>query len=262
MAKYDETEDQLNVSFGTGWNYYMFLFYENQSVEDYEYDDLPSVLSRYVPDTSTYIYYEDFEDGDISAWTLIDANNDGLNWELVGEPGIKTYSGSYVLMSASYTDAGAVQPDNWAFTPAIELTSDNHLSFWMCAQDPEWPEEHFAAYVIDTTPNSKNLASCTVLVEETQMDGNGYHQYVAKIPSSFDGKTVHIGFRHFNCYDMFRLNLDDVGVTEGAPSKSAAPARPARAAQAVKSAAPAMLSGKAGKQQRIPLGDMSIRKER
>ena len=256
---YDEDADVIKIT--TSLELYVFITYDASGQRiDFDYDDIPTMLTRFIPDTSTYIYYEDFEGGDISAWTLIDANNDGYNWELAGG-GVKAHSGSYILTSASYdNDSGAIQPDNWAFTPAIELTSDNYLSFWMCAQDPNYAEEHFAAYIIDSAPTSKNLASCTVLVEETQMDGNGYHRYSAKIPSSFDGKTVYIGFRHFNCYDMFRLNLDDVGITEGAPSKSAAPARPALAAHAVKSAAPAMRPGKPGKQHRIPLKDNSYRK--
>ena len=262
-AVYDEDEDVINIA-PSSIEYYMFIYYDAyDQMFDYDYATIPAVLTRYVPDTTTYIYYEDFESGDISAWTLIDANNDGFNWELSDESGFKTYSGSYALTSASYdNNFGPLEPDNWVFTPAIELTSDNYLSFWMCAQDPNWPEEHFAAYIIDSAPTSANLESCTVLVGETQMDGNGYHRYVAKIPSSFDGKTVYFGFRHFNCYDMFRLNLDDVGITEGAISTSAAPARPAPAAKAVQSAAPVMQLGKPGKQQRIPLKSLSYRKEK
>ena len=167
-----------------------------------------------------YIYYEDFENGDVRDWTFIDANGDGYNWELPDDPDYNALSGSHILTSASFIngEGAPVEPDNWAFTPPIKLTSDNYLSFWMCAQDPNWPEEHFAAYIIDSPPTSDNLDDCTVLVEETQMDGNGYHQYIAKIPSEFDGKIVYIGFRHFNCCDQFQLNLDDVSVTKGDPS--------------------------------------------
>ena len=262
QALYDETEDQLAVSIGSGWRYYMFLFYEDQEVYDYVFDTLPSVLSRYVPDSSTYIFYEDFESADISAWTLVDANEDGDNWSLSTGSGIRTYSGSYVLSSQSYGSSGAVQPDNWAFTPAIKLTSDNYLSFWVTAQDPSYPAEHFAAYITDTAPSASTLDNCTVLVEEQQLDGNGYRHVTAQIPSSFDGKTVYIGIRHFNCYDEFRINLDDVGVTEGTPTKSAAPALSAFSAQPVKATVPTTLPGKPGKRQGMPLKATSSRKER
>ncbi|MBQ2230054.1 MAG: hypothetical protein II424_06520, partial [Bacteroidales bacterium] len=59
--------------------------------------------------------------------------------------------------------------------------------------------------------------------------------FIVKIPSSFEGKTVYVGFRHFNCTDMFRFNLDDVGISSGEPVISTkAAAAPARKASAVK----------------------------
>lgn len=224
---YDKGENKINISPRNAFEYYMFITYLNEERQDYAYEALPSSLVPYVPDTSTYIYQEDFEDFDGSAWTLIDADGDGHCWETANNH--HTYSGDIALTSASYDSANlvALNPDNWAFTPAITLTSDNYLSFWVGAQDIDWPYEHYAVYITDKVPNEENLSDCAVLLPEHEYpEGDpadatedGYYQrYVIQIPSEYDGKDVYIGFRHFNCTDMFYFNLDYVAVSEGAPS--------------------------------------------
>ena len=192
----------------------------------------------YVPDTATYIYYEDFESDISASWTFIDADGDGYLW---GWKDVNTYSGDYALASYSYDNATytPLHPDNWAFTPPVTLTSNNYLSFWVRGQDPSYPYEHYAVYITDEAPTADNLSGCTVLLEEQEypngnyvaLAGDGYYQrYVLPIPASFEGKTVYVGFRHFNCSDMFCLALDDVAIAEGnpvssAPAPSPAPAR-------------------------------------
>lgn len=235
-ASYDETEDQLNITPGTGLIYYLFMYYEDQEVVDYDLDEFPSVLTRYEPDPTAYIYFEDFEEG-ADDWTLLDADGDGYGWMYnnseSGGYKLSAHSGSGVLFSQSY-NGSALTPDNWAFTPAISLTSDNYLSFWVVAQDPDWADEHYAAYITETAPSTDNLADCTVLLKEQVCSGD-YNRHIIQIPSDFNGKTVYIGFRHFNCTDMFYINLDDVGVSEGAPITSKAPAfAPAKKAAAPK----------------------------
>ena len=54
------------------------------------------------------------------------------------------------------------------------------------------------------------------------------------IPAEFEGKAVYIGFRHFNCTDMFWLNLDDVAISEGNPLGGAKSAPAIRKAAAPK----------------------------
>ena len=181
--------------------------------------------SIYVPEPVTVPCLWDFEEN-AKDWTLIDADQDGYNWFRQGSEGsgINANSGYCVLSSQSYTNnSGALTPDNWAFTPPVILTSDNYLSFWVVGQDPSWAEEHFAVYITETAPSVDNLEACIELLAEQESSGT-YQSYAVQIPSSFDGKTVYIGFRHFNCTDMFVLNLDDVSITEGAPATSKAPA--------------------------------------
>ena len=217
----------MNILPDNDYIYYIWLNYTDQSYTGQEgYASLPDVLKPYKPDTTSYLFFEDFEEDVSGTWTFIDADGDGYGWMYnnseSGGYKLSAYSGSGVLFSQSYNGA-ALTPDNWAFTPAISLTSDNYLSFWVVAQDPDWADEHYAAYITETAPSTDNLADCTVLLKEQVCSGD-YNRHIIQIPDDFYGKTVYIGFRHFNCTDMFYINLDDVGVSEGAPVTSKAPA--------------------------------------
>ncbi len=225
-ALYDKGNNQLSITHESYNPYIDFFTYEGQTMTDDVYEEIPVSLIPYVPDTATYLYYEDFEGDNSSSWTFIDADGDGNLWSR--ESTLHTYSGGYALTSASYDTRtyNILYPDNWAFTPPVTLTSNNYLSFWVRAQDPNYPAEHYAVYITDDAPTAANLGDCTVLLAEQEypngnyvaLAGDGYYQrYVIQIPSSFDGKTVYIGFRHFNCSDQFQLTLDDVAVAQGNP---------------------------------------------
>lgn len=185
------------------------------------------------------VFSEDFEEEGVdAAWTLIDADGDGYVWAQSISESLSCHSGIGIFQSASYiNDIGALTPDNWAFTPAISFTSGNYLSFWVTAQDLSYVAEHYAVYIIGEAPSADNLSSATKLFESTYPDnapvqevsvgGRVYQRFVLEIPSAFANKTGYIGFRHFNCTDMFYLNLDDVCVTEGYPvASSSAPKKP------------------------------------
>ena len=262
-AVYDEDADALRIYPDNAYVGFVWLLYVDQAVDNYfnYWTSIPSVLEPYVPETTDYIYFTDFESG-ADDWTFIDADGDGYCWEPSAASGIKCRSGVAVLASASYNNnEGPLTPDNWAFTPAVRLTEDNYLSFWVTAQDQSWAAEHYAVYITDVTPALDNLGGCTVLLAEQEYPNgkpvetgeDGYQRFVVPIPSSFDGKTVFIGFRHFNCTDMFRFNLDDVGISNGAPATNgnqvSAPERktsglmkPGRS-EAVKSPRPSFANG-------------------
>ena len=180
-----------------------------------------------LPEPEVPTWLENF-DATLTGWTYIDSDGDGYGWQVgSSNVGFTTHSGTGLLYSQSYdSNHGALTPDNWAFTPGITLTSGNYLSFWIAAQDPDYPEEHYAVYITDQAPNASNLTSCVKLHEET-IDGadaatpvetmDKYRHFVIAIPSQFANKTVYIGFRHFNCTDIFYLNLDDVAIYDKNP---------------------------------------------
>ena len=180
------------------------------------------------------VFFEDFEDqSHLDNWTFIDRDNDGYMWSyLVSNEGqYIVHSGSASLSSESYTNVTyeALTPDNWIFTPVISLpANDCYVSLWVCPQDSGYPLEHFGIYVSEIKPGTVDPLTNSTMIHQstitkgspvkTEIVGHGKHElHIAKIPDSFKGKSVYIGVRHFSSYDQYRINLDDVSVTEGYP---------------------------------------------
>ena len=174
----------------------------------------------------TPVLSENFENGIPTGWTQIDANNDNYVWEHSSNPvsyhnsGVNLagtgHNGSdgYVL-SGSYSNASgqAITPDNWLITPSITLNGAATLSFWVCSQDASYSAEHYGVY-ISTTDNT-NTSAFTLLQEWTigqSREQTAWENHTVNL-SAYNGETVYIAFRHFNCNDEFILNLDDVTIT-------------------------------------------------
>ncbi len=201
------------------------VYWEREALES---GNLPMVIwnLRYRPYDSSpapeYPYYLwDFEEAQNSdnslqnGWTSIDADGDGYTWYHLNTAGgvYNCHSGYGHLTSASYFGA-ALSPDNWLVSPEVVL--NGQLSFWACGQDPSWAKEHFAAYVTVGDPN--DLSSYVALSDVIEATGT-CTEYTFDL-SEYEGQTGHIAIRHFNCYDMFRLNIDDVAI--GNPANRAA----------------------------------------
>lgn len=186
------------------------------------------------------LFFEDFEDGSfVDTWTFIDADGDGRNWVQIPELGGINGSDGMLISQLYDNNFGILHPDNWAFTPAIPLSDiDNILSFWITAQDKDYPNEHYAVYIAEEIPSGENLASqCTILMEQT-FAPKTWQNICISLPDSFRDKTVHIGFRHFDCSDQYFLDLDDVKVEAGNPKAVAAPLQKTRSARAGSSSSP------------------------
>ena len=183
------------------------------------------------------LFSEDFEDiNTLAEWMLLDMDGDGYYWGYDANENFAAHSGTGKLVSQSYdNDEGPLTPDNWVFTSSIRLaSSDNYLSFWLCPQDASYAQEHYAAYVTETNPETMTdpVSECTKLVEGTLTKGyttsalvapsasGNWENIVVKLPEAFNGKNVYIAFRHFDCTDWFYINLDDVLVTKGEPEAS------------------------------------------
>ena len=164
---------------------------------------------------SSVIIQEGFDNATVpTGWTAIDADGDGHNWGEAGDlyQGFAGHTGLGISSASYISNVGALTPDNWLITPAISLTNNSTLTFWVAAQDASWADEHYGVYISTTGTSTSNF---TLLFEE-DMDANGgsrtQGQWKQKIVnlSAYTGQTVYIAFRHFGCTDQFWLNLDDV----------------------------------------------------
>lgn len=174
------------------------------------------------------LFSENFDSGMPTGWTQIDANNDNYGWDHSSNPASYFVAGTDLsgsghnsstgfVLSGSYTNVSqtAITPDNWLITPAITLTGNADLSFYVCGQDANYSAEHYGVYI--TTGSGTTTAEFTLLFEET-LDANGGSRvqgawgHKTYSLASYTGQTVRIAFRHFNCNNEFVLNLDDVEV--------------------------------------------------
>lgn len=168
-----------------------------------------------------------------NGWTTIDADGDGYTWYVLtanestdifghdGEPGLAT--------SASYAST-ALTPDNYLVSPKMKL--DGSLTFYANAQDASWAAEHFGVAV--STASATDPADFTMVQtwdmtaapelatpvanapagafrSARRVQGNWY-QYEVDL-SGYAGAEGYVAIRHFDCTDMFRLNVDDITLT-------------------------------------------------
>ena len=125
-------------------------------------------------------------------------------------------------------------------SPQVQL--GGQLRFYACAQDASYAAEHFGV-AVSTTGNTS--ASAFTMVQEWTMsakgDNNGkpvalntrsgraqgtWYEFNVDL-SAYAGQTGYIALRHFNCSDMFYLDVDDITIAEA--GRAVAEAEPTRA---------------------------------
>lgn len=209
--------------------YYLLNMYDGSVIWDNEgytwgsgkyYARAVRTVSGNVSGGSEFFY--DFEDATYGFWTMIDADGDGFHWQLVsstsGIPG--NNNSSYCMSSASFDKwSGPLNPDNFLVSPKVSIVHGSTLSYYVCAQDENFAQEHYAIAI--STSGNVNPNDFTIVFEETltsknvsqgirgtNEQGNWYKRMIDL--SNYAGQDVYIAFRHFNCTDMYRINIDDI----------------------------------------------------
>ncbi len=160
-------------------------------------------------------YFE--SDEELEGWSALDNDGDGYNWFWAyGEYAAPdAYEGAGWMGSYSYYSGlskQALTPDNYLFTPAIELPEgESTLSFFAAGLDSSYCKEHFAVYIAPA--DAENLSQLVEIMPETET-GRRYTNYCVDL-TEYAGQEVIIAFRHFNCTDMYTLRLDQVEIFEG-----------------------------------------------
>ena len=163
-------------------------------------------------DGYAFDFENDYVEGRLVNWTVIDADGDGYNWTLspIGE-GYGYNQSDGVVLSYSYSNySGALDPDNYLVSPKLSITANNHyVTFYAAALDEAYPADHFGLAVSNTTAT----ASAFTLLQEWTMSAKqgGWYEYTVDL-NSYVGQEVYIAIRHFNCPDNFCLCVDNVFV--------------------------------------------------
>lgn len=174
-------------------------------------------------------FTESFENGIPSSWAHIDADGDGHFWFLgsVLMPPPLTFfprTGEEMICSESYSNmvgVGVLHPDNYIVTHKLAIGQGATFTFWACAQQREYPNEHFGVAV--STGSQTEPADFT-MVQEWTLSPKGekahgeWHEYSVDL-SAYAGQEVYVAIRHFNCSDNFYINVDDVEFVSGIPTE-------------------------------------------
>ncbi len=159
------------------------------------------------PEAGDAIYSFDFETDPLAAgWKFVDLDNDNYNWAWNSNYSTAN-DGVGVITSYSYQN-GARQPDNWAVTPAIDLSNVENasFSFWAKSMLSSWPET-YAIYAGTTD----DVAEMTMISEDANSP-SGWMQITASL-ADFEGESnVYVAIRHYNCYDEYAIVVDTVNV--------------------------------------------------
>ena len=138
-----------------------------------------------------------------TGWTAIDDDGDGYCWGTIKDR--NAHSGNGVAASASWIDgpeAGALSPDNWLISPALDLRGELHV--WLRGQNENNCYEHYAICVSLAGTDPEDFI-------ELQPEDDATPEYKEQVLdlSTFDGQKGYIAIRHFNCTDMMSLHVDD-----------------------------------------------------
>ena len=144
-----------------------------------------------------------------SGWTIFNQDTDtgvATNW-------VRFSDGSNGLMASfSWYNNVVYTPNNYAFSPAINLTSYTgpiKLSYKHSAPNPAWDLETYTLYV---TTSPTVAAATTVLHSQPTMEGINALTEITFDISSYAGQTIYLCFRHHNVSDQYYLYIDDIKV--------------------------------------------------
>ena len=179
-------------------------------------------------------FSEDFEQGLPEGWTTIDGGEpQGYGWQQgsvkLGSTGNGHNGSDDFMLSESYdNNYGVVYPDNYLISPQVNFGSTSVFSFYASAQDAVYAAEHFGVAISTTgntdasdfttiqewTMTAKGGGAPTSVTRSGNRDQGNWYQYTVDL-SAYAGQTGYVAIRHFNCSDMFYLNVDDVELTSG-----------------------------------------------
>ena len=174
-----------------------------------------------------------FSDGTLDGWRSLDADGDSYGWyntaEMIGSG--YGYKDDYCAMSYSsysyFTENGnqynlPLTPDNYLVTEKkYTITESSQLSFMVCALDPQYSAEHYGVAI--TMADNASAEDFFTIFEET-IENDKLGEWDGMTPqtewvlrtidlSKYAGEEVYIAIRHFNCFDQFAINVDDIALT-------------------------------------------------
>ncbi|HZW78206.1 MAG TPA: choice-of-anchor J domain-containing protein [Flavobacteriaceae bacterium] len=191
-----------------------------------------AVQAQHVLFEDDFESYDDFAISDVGDWTLTDVDGSntygmqGIQWPNAYQPmafmvfnswetqpalspgsGWEAYSGDKCMTSFAAVNA----PNNdWMISPAITLgTSQNLLSFWAKATDPQYGDEKFN---VGISTSGTDVNSFT-FIDQNLVPDSDWEEFTFDL-DNYAGQTVYIAINHV-ANDQWGFQVDDFKVTAG-----------------------------------------------
>lgn len=164
------------------------------------------------PDVLGESFSFNFNDGSLEGWKTKDADGDFRNWKMSGA-GVPGIDGTNCIYSESWdmSSNSALTPDNYIYTDGLyTITENSVLSFYAKPLETGFYMEHYGVVVSTDGINFTTLWQHTVSVNEA---ANWTLQTVDL--SSYAGRNVYVGLRHFNCSNEHAICIDNIELTSG-----------------------------------------------
>ena len=172
------------------------------------------------PQPGGVLFEDDFEDGNLTNWTTVDADGDGDTWQNATPAayGIgDAHSGTNCASSWSW-NSYTMYPDNWMISPMVDGATS--IQYYV-ATNTAYPD-HYGIYASSTGTSTSNF---TLVFEETagSKGGNGTRSSMTQAGTramsdwaekniELPAGTKYVAFRHWNSDDMNYLFIDDVTI--------------------------------------------------
>lgn len=175
----------------------------------------------YAENAYIWDFEQDFEEGRILDWTLIDGDGDGHNWKLPLSDGMGHNGSDGMLVSYSYnnTTVTPLNPNNYMVSPRVTLPEEGAcIGFWVSAMDEQYSAEHFGVAIsttVNNNPQAFTLLQDWTLTAKDQGTRQGNWYYINVDLSDYAGQEAYLAIRHFNVSDMFAICIDDVYIGSG-----------------------------------------------
>ncbi|NGX84606.1 choice-of-anchor J domain-containing protein [Aequorivita sp. KMM 9714] len=182
---------------------------------------LAAIVSCFAMTAQSNYFFDDFQDKDISDWTLLDEDGDGYYF-IPFDPTVNQ-NGDEIYLSSQSFDGTPLTPDNYAISPAIDVTGNVSpiLGYLVGTQDTSYYNETYTVYVStgNTVADFMNTDP-SVTVSFSENIGEDPWARGTFVPRSLDlsslagATTLYIAFRHHDSTDQFIINFDDVSLTD------------------------------------------------
>ncbi len=156
---------------------------------------------------TTFPWEENFTNELSACWLNIDNDGDGYDWglgTLDGDPCIASNSAIPFIMGLFIP----LTPDDWLITPQIVLDDAYSLFFDIGAIQGR----HLENFSVLISTTGTELSDFTEIHTETLTEGG--MKTVALNLADYEGESIYIAFRHWDCTDQYVLILDNIKIMD------------------------------------------------